>query len=110
MPDRSEVRRLYGRKRVPRSHRRVMLALLSGAPGLSHYPLSRLAQVRSIAAVRTLARMESRGWVEGKPGTPNTNGLRRRFYRLTPKGHAAVTYLLGLAPYKSWEEDEPWLT
>lgn len=93
---RTEIRRLYGRPRIPRSHRRVMLALLSGAPGLSGYPLSRLAQVGSGTVYIALARMESRGWVVGDWGTPDANGNRRRFYTLTPKGRAAVTLLLGL--------------
>jgi DNA-binding PadR family transcriptional regulator len=93
--------RLYGKHRLPRSHRRVMLALLTGAPRLSGYPLSRLAQVGSGTVYIVLDRLENRGWVEGEWEDPNplpAGKGRRRFYRLTPKGRAAVTYLLGLEP------------
>lgn len=91
---RQRNRRLYGRPRVPRSHRRVMLALLTGAPGLSGYPLARLAQVGYGHVYVVLARMENRGLAEGK----RMEGPypQRRAYALTPEGRAVVTQLLGL--------------
>jgi PadR family transcriptional regulator, regulatory protein PadR len=89
-----------GRRRLPRSHRRVMMALLADLPRMSGYPLCRLAQVGSGTVYSVLARMERIGWVDAEWETPNPlppgNG-RRRFYRLTPKGRAAVTTLLDLA-------------
>jgi DNA-binding PadR family transcriptional regulator len=71
-----------------------MLALLSGAPGLSGYPLSRLAQAGSGTVHVALARMEGLGWVDSD--WYPSQGLRRRAYSLTPQGRAAVTLLLGM--------------
>lgn len=88
-------RRLYGHPRVPRSHRRVMLALLA-ADGLSGYPLSRLAQAGPGAVYVVLDRLERRGWVTGDWEVREDAGPRRRFYALTPEGRANVTLLLGL--------------
>lgn len=92
---RADVRILYGRNQVPRSHRRVMLALLSGAPRLSGCPgLSRLAQVWPATAYAVLDRLENRGlvesrWAEGAAPRP-------RFYTLTPRGRETVMRLLEL--------------
>ena len=96
---RAEIRRLYGRRRVPMSHRRVMLALLTDLPRLSGYPLSRLAQTGSGTVYPVLARLEKLGWVEGEWEYPNPlpDGQgQRRFYRLTPAGKAGVLRLFGL--------------
>lgn len=86
--------RLYGRRRVPRSHRRIMLALLA-APGLPAYPLSRLATVGSGKVFIVLWRMEDRGWVSRERHEGYATPLRFA-YALTPEGRAAVTALLGL--------------
>ena len=83
-------RRLCGRPRVPRSHRRVMLALLA-ADGLSGYPLGRLAQAGG-KVYPVLARLEVRGWVDREQDANSG----RAFYTLTPEGRASLTLLLGL--------------
>lgn len=89
-----ELRRsLYGRH-VPRSHRRVMLALLA-ASGLSGYPLSRLAQVGSGTVYIALARMEALGWVDRQRHEGYAQDARYA-YTLTPQGLAAVTLILGI--------------
>lgn len=90
---RQRNRRLYGRPRVPRSHRRVMLALLA-ADGLSGYPLCRLAQTGSGTVYPVLARLERLGWVNRKQD--ETTG--RAFYTLTPHGRTGARRLLGLPP------------
>jgi DNA-binding PadR family transcriptional regulator len=91
---RDRNRRLYGRPRVPRGHRRVMLALLA-ADGLSGYPLSRLAQVGSGTVYPVLAMLENLGWVDRREhssiGTPT-----RFSYTLNSEGRAGVRLLLGL--------------
>lgn len=91
---RDRNRRLYGRPRVSRGHRRVMLALLA-ADGLSGYPLSRLAQVGAGTVYVVLARMEGLGWVDRREHS--SVGAPTRFsYTLTGKGRAGVRLLLGL--------------
>jgi DNA-binding PadR family transcriptional regulator len=86
-------RRLYGR-RIPRSHRRVMLALIA-ADGLSGYPLSRIAQVSSGSVYVVLAHLEQLGWVD-REKTEAYAAPVRFGYTLTSKGRACVTLLLGL--------------
>jgi PadR family transcriptional regulator PadR len=96
---RTTARMPYGRRRVPRSHRRVMLVLLSGARELSGYPISRAAMVGAGSVYIVLAHLEGLGWVSSEWETPNPlppgNG-RRRFYRLTPFGRERMLDLLGL--------------
>ena len=101
MPEITPTRnfRLYGRHRIPRSHRRVMLVLLTGAGRLSGYPICRAAMTGPGTVYLVLERMEKRGWVAGEWETPDPlpgDRPRRRFYRLTPEGRSAVMELLGL--------------
>lgn len=92
--DTTEVRSLYGRRRVPRSHRRVMTALLA-QDGLSGYPLSRLAQVGSGTVYVALARLEGLGWVDRR--RQDGYAEHPRFsYTLTDEGRVAVRALLRL--------------
>ena len=96
---RTTPRMPYGRHRVPRSHRRVMLVLLTGASRLSGYPISRAAMVGSGTVYIILAHLEGLGWVSSEWETPNPlpDGQgRRRFYRLTTFGRERVLDLLGL--------------
>lgn len=96
---RQQSLRLYGRRRIPGSHRKVMVALLAvdglpGAGGLTSYQLSQLAQASWGATAAILARMEARDlaeswWLKGP-------GLRRRAYRATGRGAAVMSLLLGL--------------
>lgn len=86
--------RLYGRNRVPRRDRRVMVALLA-APGLSPYPLSRLAQVRSGGVRAVLVRLEALGWVRRVRHETYSAPVRHE-YTLTSMGRESVTLLLGL--------------
>jgi DNA-binding PadR family transcriptional regulator len=79
-----------------RRERRVLLALLSGAPNLSGYPLSRTAQVSSFTVYRVLDRLEDRYWVIGEWEAGKPKEERRRFYALTPVGRTAVLRLLKL--------------
>lgn len=91
--------RPYGRVRVPRSHRRVMLVLLTGAQGLSGYPIGRAAMVGSGSVYLILARLERLGWVSSEWETPNPlpdGHGRRRFYRLTDEGRRHALEVLGL--------------
>jgi DNA-binding PadR family transcriptional regulator len=86
------------RHRVPRSHRRVLLALLSGADNLGGYEIARAAQVGPAKPYTVLPRLEHLGWVTSEQETPvPANRPRRRFYRLTPGGRTRVMELLGLA-------------
>jgi hypothetical protein len=88
------------RRRVPRSHRRVMLVLLSAPPGGGSYwsyPVSRAAQVRFRRVHAILAVLELLGWVAASREGPDPDGGYRRFYRLTPEGRGCVLELLGLA-------------
>lgn len=48
-----------------RRRRRILLALLTGAPNLSGYPLGRVAQCRSGTVYPFLAHLENAGWVTG---------------------------------------------
>ena len=100
MPDiRTTPDRPYGRVRIPRSHRRVMLVLLTGAPRLSGYPISRAAMVGSGAVYVILGRLERLGRVCSEWETPNPQPPgegRRRFYRLTAFGRERVLEVLGL--------------
>ena len=93
-PSRTETFRLYGKHRVPRSHRRVLLALLA-VDGLSGYPLGRLAQAGSGTVYPVLARLERLGWVDRERHEGFAEHLRFS-YTLTREGRAGVTLLLGL--------------
>jgi PadR family transcriptional regulator, regulatory protein PadR len=75
-----------------------MLVLLTGAAGLSGYPISRVAMARSVSVYAVLDRLENRGWVIGEweDRPDGVLGNRRRLYRLTPEGRTAVMELLGL--------------
>jgi DNA-binding PadR family transcriptional regulator len=85
------------RRRVPRSHRRVMLVLLTDAANLGGYTICRAAGIGSGSAYPALARLEKLGWLDSEWETPEpVNRPRRRFYRLTPDGRAHVMELLGL--------------
>jgi DNA-binding PadR family transcriptional regulator len=91
--------RPYGRVRIPRSHRRVMLVLLTGASRLSGYPIGRAAMTGSGSVYLILARLERLGWVSSEWETPNPlpdGSGRRRFYELTPEGRRRVLEVLGL--------------
>jgi hypothetical protein len=86
---RDRNRRLYGRPRVPRGHRRVMLALLA-ADGLSFVQLYRLAQARAGTVTAVLDALEDLRWLNRDrpdvlPG-----------YTLNGEGRAGVRLLLGL--------------
>lgn len=82
---------------VPRRHRRILLALLSGAGNLSGYPLSRVAQVSSGTVYVVLARLEAAGWAAGEWDPEQTpDGGRRRYYHLTLRGRQQAMRLLGL--------------
>jgi len=86
------------RRRVPRSHRRVMLVLLTDAANLGGYTICRAAGIGAGSAYPALARLEGLGWLDSEWETPEpVNRPRRRFYRLTPVGRARVMELLGLA-------------
>jgi DNA-binding PadR family transcriptional regulator len=83
-----------------RRARRVLLALLTDAPELSGYPLSRLAQVGAGHVYIVLDHLEQRGWVTGewednKPGFQS----RRRYYQYTPVGRERARNILGIKPY-----------
>lgn len=80
-----------------RRERRILLALMSGLPRLSGYPISRLAQASPGVVYTVLGRLENGGWVLAEWDTKETpNGGRRRFYTLTPFGREYVTKLLGM--------------
>jgi PadR family transcriptional regulator, regulatory protein PadR len=89
-------RKPYSRK-VSRRARRVLLALLSDAGNLSGFVIGRAAQTGSGTVYPVLAKLESNGWVTGTWDTVvQSNGGRRRFYRLTDEGRAHALRLLGL--------------
>lgn len=91
---RDRNRHLYGRPRIPRSHRRVMLALLA-ADGLSGWPLCHLAQASAGTVYVVLAKLEDRGWVDREQDANSG----RAFYALNSEGRKAVRLLLGLEAF-----------
>jgi PadR family transcriptional regulator, regulatory protein PadR len=82
--------------RPTRATRRVLLVLLTGAEGLSGYPLSRLSQVNSGRVYIVLGRLERAGWADGEWEQRYDGKPRRRFYHLTRQGRAKAIALLGL--------------
>jgi DNA-binding PadR family transcriptional regulator len=90
---------LYGRSRVPRSHRRIMTAMLA-APGTPAWDLTRLAQAPVPVVTVFLVRMQTLGWAE-MDREPVSEEDRRIRYRLTGTGEACIRRLLGLDP-------DPW--
>jgi PadR family transcriptional regulator PadR len=84
--------------RVPRSHRRVLLVLLTGAPGLGGSTVARAAMTGYRRTHLILARLERLGWAESDWECPDLlpDRLRRRFYRLTPEGRRQALKALGL--------------
>lgn len=86
------ARKLYGRRRVPGSHRKIMLVLLARPAPMGSYSLARAARTRQYGSVQlALAQMETRDWLDAF-----TDGDRRRCYQITPAGRAAIMNLLGL--------------
>lgn len=84
-------------KRLPRSHRRVLLVLLTGAPGLGGYTIARAAMTGSGKVYPILARLERLGWAESDWEAPEPlDRPRRRFYRLTAEGRSQALEALGL--------------
>jgi PadR family transcriptional regulator, regulatory protein PadR len=83
--------------RVARSHRRVLLVLLSGAPELGGYTIARAAMTGYGRVYGILARLERLGWAESDRESPEPlNRPRRRFYRLTGDGRLQALAALGL--------------
>jgi DNA-binding PadR family transcriptional regulator len=88
----SRNRRLYGRRRVPRYHRRVMLVLLAEPAPLPGFSIAKLAMTQHYGQVQTMLwRLEKRGWL-----TPSTGAADRRCYQVTVPGRLAMMELLGL--------------
>lgn len=82
-----------------RRQRRVLLALLSGLPRLSGYPLCQMSQAGPGTVYPLLARLERLEWVSSEWETPNPlppGRGRRRFYALTLEGRRNVARLLGM--------------
>jgi DNA-binding PadR family transcriptional regulator len=98
-PGRAETRMLYGRRRVPRSHRRLILAMLASDQVYAHQ-LMQLAQVGPERTTVWLVRMQVLGWVE-MIMEPVSQDDRRIRYRLTGSGASCMRRLLGLDP-------DPW--
>jgi hypothetical protein len=94
-PGREETQRLYGRRRVPRNHRRILVALLA-ADEVYAQQLMQLAQAPPGATTIVLARMQARGWVEMIYPAVKLRGRMR--YRLTGTGRACAKRLVGLDP------------
>lgn len=89
-------RKLYGRPRIPGSHRRVFLAFLAvpaGAPGLSVDELSRVAGMSRSGALAVMMRMDDRGWLDRQR---TSFGQPAFSYYLTRNGRSCVTQLAGL--------------
>jgi DNA-binding PadR family transcriptional regulator len=85
-------RRLYGRKRVPRSHRKIMLVLLAVSSPMAAYSLARAGMTRQYGPVQVaLAAMQSRDWIKASTGEG-----RRRCYQVTYAGRMAIMELLDL--------------
>ncbi len=94
--------RLYfrnGRRRLPKSHRRVMVTFLANSRPCSGFQLGDRARVGTGTLYPVLATLERLGWIEAQLEEPNPlpPGMgRRRLYRLTPEGREAVAVLLEL--------------
>jgi hypothetical protein len=103
---RQQRRRLYGRRRIPGPHRRVMVALLAieavpGVDGLTSGHLSRLAQAGWGTTGRVLARLEAHDLVSSR--WKEEAGLQRRVHKATGTGVTVMALLLGL-PARRWAE------
>ncbi len=86
------VRKLYGRNRVPGSHRKVMLVLLARPAPMGSFSLAKAAKTSRYGAVqRALWKMESIGWLAADTGPDD-----RRCYQITHPGRIAIMDLLGL--------------
>jgi hypothetical protein len=98
---------LYGRRRIRRGDRRVMLALLSGAGNLSGARVYLAAGIGPGSFYPVVTRLEQRGYVWRERREPRYGeGMASFRYRLTPAGRAAVLELLGLEEYEpggGWE-------
>jgi DNA-binding PadR family transcriptional regulator len=85
---------------VPLRHRRLLLALLTGATNLSGYPACRVAHVGPATFYPVTERLERAGWVTSRweQDPPPKQEGRRRFYELTWYGRAMTLNRLGLDP------------
>jgi DNA-binding PadR family transcriptional regulator len=91
----------YMRREPPRSHRRLLLTLLTGATNLGGFTVCQAAQINSGTFYPVIARLgRTFAWVDtaeevlppdADPGRPP-----RRFYRLTCKGQQHAAAALGL--------------
>lgn len=87
-----EALRAYG-GRVPRTHRRVILAMLAAYPGqLSAMPVAQAAMVSPALAAEVLGRLAGLGWAV-RAQHPAREG---RVYGLTPMGRDMLLSLAQL--------------
>lgn len=86
------TRKLYGKRRVPGSHRKIMLVLLAHPAPMASFSLAKAAHTQRYGAIqRALWGMEERGWLDAF-----TDGDGRRCYQITPLGRTTIMDLLGL--------------
>ena len=98
---------LYGRHRIPRSHRRVMLVMLTWAGNVNGYVAMRAARVGSGSFYIAIGRLEKLGYVERQARDAGyADGNRRFRYVLTSLGREALLELLGLTEYDP--DDKRW--
>lgn len=98
---------LYGRHRIPRSHRKVMLVMLTRAGNVNGYVAMRAARVSSGSFYIAIGRLEKLGYVERQARDPGFGMDGRRFrYVLTPLGREALLELLELTEYDP--DDKRW--
>jgi hypothetical protein len=91
----ARVRRLYGRRFLPSSHRKAMLVLATRPAPMSSSQLARAGHTQGYAGVqRALWKMESQAWVK-----PSRAEDGRRCYAVTAYGYRMIMELLGLPPY-----------
>jgi DNA-binding PadR family transcriptional regulator len=83
-------------RRLSRAERRVLAALLTGAPNLHGYTLMRVAQVGAGRLYGFLNQLEAEGWADGTWGPETAGGHRRRAWHLTRRGQYRGRAALGL--------------
>ena len=81
-----------------RRTRRVLAVLLTGADGLSGYPIARQAGCGIAATHRILSRLLDAGWVTGQWDHHADGEPRHQYFRLTPEGTRQATRMLDISP------------
>jgi len=91
----TRTRRLYGKRHLPRSHRKTMTILATRPSPMSSSQLAKAAHTPRYAAVQeALWKMEGLSWLKVSSAADG-----RRCYSVTTYGYRMIMELIGLPPY-----------